>query len=60
MLKADNEASGGRNTYDDAYYDKFFTRAKAVLEERLAGAITATAGLIVGAWEHAGKPALAP
>jgi len=60
VLKADNEASGGRNTYDDAYYDKFFTRAKAVLEERLAGAITATAGLIVGAWEHAGKPALAP
>jgi hypothetical protein len=60
VIKADNEASGGGKIYDDAYYEKFFARTRAVLEERLADAITATAGLIVGAWEHAGKPVLAP
>ena len=29
-----------------------------VLEERLAAAITATASVIVSAWEQAGRPAL--
>ena len=29
-----------------------------MLEKRLAASITATASLIVGAWEQAGKPAL--
>jgi hypothetical protein len=56
VLKADSEASGGRNIYDDVYYEKFFSKAKAVLEERLADSITATAGLIIGAWEQAGRP----
>jgi hypothetical protein len=31
---------------------------KPVLERRLSEAITATAGLIMGAWEQAGRPAL--
>jgi hypothetical protein len=58
VLKADTEANGGRNTYDDAYFEKFFAKAKPVLEQRLADAIAATAGLIIGAWEQAGRPAL--
>jgi len=29
---------------------------KPLLEERLSAAITATASVIVSAWEHAGRP----
>jgi hypothetical protein len=29
-----------------------------VLERRLADSITATAGVIIGAWEQAGRPAV--
>jgi len=58
ILKADTEAIGGKDSYDDEYFEKFFTKVKPILEQRLADSITATAGLIVGAWELAGKPAL--
>jgi hypothetical protein len=58
ILKADTEAIAGKDTYDDTYFEKFFTRVKPILEERLAEAISATAGLIIGAWDAAGKPAL--
>jgi hypothetical protein len=56
ILKADSDAVAGKDTYDDAYFEAFFTRVKPVLERRLAESITATAGLIIGAWESAGKP----
>jgi hypothetical protein len=59
ILKADTEAIGRKDTYDDEYFEAFFTRVKPILEQRLGEAIGATAGLIVGAWETAGKPALA-
>ena len=58
ILKADLDAIGSRDVYDDAYYDAFFTANRAVLEQRLSDAIAATAAIITGAWEAAGKPAL--
>jgi hypothetical protein len=58
LLKADTAAVAGKDTYDDDYFEKFFTAVKPTLERRLADSITATAGLIIGAWEQAGKPVL--
>ena len=58
LLEADRAAVDGKTEYDDEYYEKFFARVKPVLERRVAESISATASLIVGAWEAAGKPAL--
>jgi hypothetical protein len=57
VLAADKEAVAGKDSYDDGYFEAFFTRLKPLLERRLGDSISATAGLIVGAWELAGKPA---
>lgn len=59
IMKADSAAVAGRDEYDDVYFEKFFVAVKPILERQLALAITDTAGLIIGAWEQAGKPALA-
>jgi hypothetical protein len=59
ILKADLDAIGTRDEYDDAYYAAFFTANRAVLERRLNESIAASAAMIVGAWEDAGKPAMA-
>ena len=56
ILKADTDAVAGKDTYDDDYFEKFFTRVKPVLERRLSEAITATASVIIGAWTEAGRP----
>lgn len=58
VLEADKGASAGRDAYDAAYFERFFTSVRALLEQRLSEAITGTAGMIIGAWEQAGKPAL--
>jgi hypothetical protein len=58
VLKADKDASAGKETYDDEYFEKFFVSVRPILERRLSEAITATAGLIIGAWEQAGRPAV--
>jgi hypothetical protein len=58
ILKADTEAVAGKDTYDDDYYEKFFAKARPILEQRLSDAITATAGIIIGAWEQAGRPVI--
>jgi hypothetical protein len=58
ILKSDLEAIGDRDEYDDAYYAAFFTANRAVLERRLNESIAASAAMITGAWEAAGKPAL--
>ena len=60
ILKADVEARQGKETYDDEYFERLFTTVRPILEERLGEAITATAGLIMGAWEQAGRPVLKP
>ncbi len=58
LLRADKEAIGNRDAYDDVYFEAFFMKAKPMLEERLASAIAATASLVLSAWEQAGKPDL--
>jgi hypothetical protein len=60
VLAADKEAAGGKDEYDDDYFDKFLARVKPILEQRIAASISATAALIAGAWEQAGRPAFAP
>jgi hypothetical protein len=60
VLKADKDAIGAKDTYDDGYFEAFFTKIKPILEERLSVAITATASVIVSAWEQAGRPNLTP
>jgi hypothetical protein len=58
LLAADLRAAEGRTEYDNGYYDSFFAAARPVLERRTSEAITAVAGVILGAWEQAGKPDL--
>src|SRR5262249_9342852 len=58
ILKADTEATAGKDAYDDDYFEKFFGKVRPVLEQRLADSVTATAAAIIGAWEQAGRPAL--
>jgi hypothetical protein len=58
ILKADSEAVAGKDVYDADYFEKLFSRTRPILERRLADAITATAGAIIGAWEQAGRPVL--
>jgi hypothetical protein len=56
LFAADAAAADGTRVYGDAYYDRLFAGVKAMLEERLSSAATATAALIVGAWQQAGRP----
>ena len=58
LLAADLRAAEGRTEYDDGYYDAFFAAARPVVERRTSEAITAVAGVILGAWEQAGRPDL--
>jgi hypothetical protein len=58
ILKADLDAIGTRDEYDDAYYAAFFKANRDVLERRLNESIAASAAMITGAWEDAGKPAV--
>jgi hypothetical protein len=58
VLKADKEAASGRQTYDDEYFERFFAGVRPILERRLSEAISATAGMIIGAWQQAGRPTL--
>lgn len=56
ILQADTAAAAGKAFYDDDYFEKFFVRVKPILDRQLGRAITATASVIVGAWEAAGRP----
>jgi hypothetical protein len=56
ILKADRDAIAGKDAYDDDYFEKFFLKVQPILEQRLSQAITATASMIVGAWDQAGRP----
>jgi hypothetical protein len=58
ILKSDLEAIGTRDEYDDAYYAAFFKANRPVVERRLNESIAASAAMIAGAWEAAGKPAV--
>ena len=59
ILKADTESIAGKDTYDGEYFERLFARTRPILEERLSAAITATASIIITAWEQAGRPQLA-
>jgi len=56
ILQADKKAVAGKDTYDDDYYEKLFATVKPVIDRRISEAISATASLIMGAWEAAGRP----
>ncbi|MBI4887008.1 MAG: hypothetical protein HY824_07940 [Acidobacteria bacterium] len=58
LLQADREAIGARDAYDDVYFAAFFASVRPVLERRLSEAVAASAALIAGAWEAAGRPPL--
>jgi hypothetical protein len=58
VLKADTEAIGTGDTYDDAYFDRFFAKVQPILEQQVSAAITSTASMIVSAWDQAGRPAV--
>jgi hypothetical protein len=60
ILKADLEAIGSRDAYDDAYFQAFFAANRRVLARRLNEAIAGVAAMIAGAWEAAGKPPVPP
>jgi hypothetical protein len=58
LLDADKAAIAGKDVYDDDYFERFFGKAKSLLESRISDSITATASIIVTAWQDAGRPAL--
>lgn len=58
LLQADREAIAGKDTYDDEYFERFFVKVQPILERTLSEAVSATAGVIIGAWQQAGRPAL--
>ncbi len=58
ILQADKEAVAGKDAYDDDYFERFFAKVQPILEQRLSESITATAGMIMGAWAQAGRPAV--
>jgi hypothetical protein len=58
LLAADKIAAAGRRTYDAGYYARFLAEVRPILERRISEAISATAALIITAWEQAGKPTL--
>src|SRR6476659_9177723 len=58
LLAADKSATGNRDTYDAAYFERFFSKVKAMLEQQLSRAVTVVASLIISAWEDAGQPQL--
>jgi hypothetical protein len=58
LLQADRQAVMGKDTYDEVYLERFFVNVRPILEQQLAASIAATAAMITGAWEQAGKPPL--
>jgi hypothetical protein len=58
ILKADLDAIGTRDVYDDAYFRALFTANRRVLERRLNESMATSAAMIAGAWEAAGRPAV--
>lgn len=58
ILAADLKALGKGDLYDDAYFEAFFAATRPVLERRMSESIAATAAMLAGAWEAAGRPAV--
>ena len=58
LLDADKAAVGSREMYDDAYFTLFFSKARPILEKRLADSIQGVVSVITAAWIEAGEPAV--
>jgi hypothetical protein len=58
ILASDKRAIAGREFYDDGYFGTLDADTRPIVEARLSAAISAVAGVIVGAWESGGKPVL--
>jgi hypothetical protein len=58
VLRSDAKAAQGREFYDEGYFDAFAGEQLSVLERRVNDSITAVAGIVIGAWEQAGRPAV--
>ena len=59
ILKADALAVTGRDAYDDEYFSILDRETRPLLEKQLSSAISDVASVIYGAWDAAGRPALA-
>lgn len=58
LLEADRRAIAGLTEYGDEYFERWSRDAGPVLARRVADAIAATAAVLTGAWEEAGRPAV--
>jgi hypothetical protein len=58
VLDADKAAVAGKDVYDDAYYDAFFSKVRPILEQRVSDSIGDVVGVITAAWIDAGRPAV--
>lgn len=60
VLLADRRAHSGLATYGDAYYDRFYAQAGAVLVRQFSDASTDIGSYWMTAWINAGRPQLPP
>jgi hypothetical protein len=58
VLWSDNRAHEGLSSYGDAYYDRFYTQAGAVLIRQFSDAATDVGSYWMTAWINAGRPQL--
>lgn len=58
ILLADRRSRQGLSGYNDAYYDRFYTQAGAVLVRQISDASTDVGSYWLTAWENAGRPPL--
>src|SRR3954471_16786267 len=58
LLKADKDAVGTKDSYDDAYFEALYAKVQPMLDAQLSLAATLTASIITSAWEQAGRPNL--
>lgn len=58
ILWADSRAHEGLSTYGDAYYDRFYAQAGAVLVRQFSDAATDVGSYWMTAWINAGRPQL--
>lgn len=58
VLLADRRSYAEANAYNDAYYDRFYSQAGAVLVRQLSDAATDVGSYWMTAWINAGRPRL--
>jgi hypothetical protein len=58
ILLADRNARHGENSFNDAYFDRFYNQAAAILIRQLSDAATDVGSYWLTAWVNAGRPQL--